>query len=118
MRPVVPARTTAEANPRLGAICPAGVLPVGCPTCRMSLAIHMPREANPEQLIGICPLCEASFAFAWSADGTEVWIGPLPGEPRDPWPARRIALRREYGGHETEWRRLQEEPARRILLRP
>jgi hypothetical protein len=34
-------------------------------------------------------------------------------EPDDPWPARRIALRREYGGHENQWRVLREDAARR-----
>ena len=32
-----------------------------------------------------------------------------PGDPEDPWPARRIALRREYGGHEHERQALRRE---------
>jgi hypothetical protein len=59
---------------------------------------------------------------------SDAWIGPLvpreslrcadkgssqPGDPEDPWPARRIALRREYGGHEHELRALQRQVAHR-----
>ena len=79
------------------------------------------------------PPLEAMRVFSGEFDtGDRAHIGPLagqpvrpelsrceekessgPGEPEDPWPARRIALRREYGGHENQGRVLREDAARR-----
>jgi hypothetical protein len=54
---------------------PEGILPVPCLECRLPLCIHRPSETSPTHLVGTCVGCRARYVIAWTADGTETWIG-------------------------------------------